>query len=304
MRSREEIREALSGPVASVRTPFLRGGEIDFDGLRNTVDFNVAAGSRTMLLTAGDSHLLILSRREIADLTRATVEQTAGRAMVVAADGRCDTKTAVEFARFAREAGADVVMSLPSDWAESCTPETLCAHYAAVSEVMPLMVVTNIFAPYGAEFGLRTLELVLERVPNVVAIKDDFCGVFARRMTMLVSERWAVVSGGQKMNHLDIMPYGAHGYLSTFVTFKPEVAHRYWDAIQRKDLCAAAAVIRDYDDPFFRLIMGLAGGFDAAIHGVGELCGIAGRWRRPPHYSLNDAEMEALADALRRIGVL
>lgn len=303
MRSRDEIREALTGPIASIRPPFLRDGGIDYDGLRNTIDFNVAAGSKTMLVTAGDSHLLIMSRDEIAEVTRVVTEHTAGRAMVVAADCAYDTRSAVEHALHVREIGADVLMIMPPDWARSCTPETLAAHYAAIARHIPVMIVTNVYMAHGVDFGLKTLEIVLDKAPNVVSVKDDFCGEFGRRMTMLVHERMAVFAGGQKSNHMDMMPYGAHGYLSTFITFKPEIAHRYWGAIEALDLAAATAVIRDYDAPFFQYIGGLTGGFDAGMHGVIELFGIAERWRRPPYYSLSDQEMEGLAEMLRAMGI-
>jgi dihydrodipicolinate synthase/N-acetylneuraminate lyase len=123
-------------------------------------------------------------------------------------------------------------------------------------------------------------------------------------MALLVRDRWAILSGGQKQNHLDVHPYGCDGYLSTFVTFKPEIARRYWSAIQRGDVVAAAAVIRDFDMPFFKLVMAAKGGFDAGIHGVLELAGICPRWRRPPYYSLSDAELEQLGADMKKAGIL
>ena len=55
MKSPAEIRHALSGPVASVNTPFTREGAIDYRSLQNFVDFVIEGGSRTVLLTYGDS---------------------------------------------------------------------------------------------------------------------------------------------------------------------------------------------------------------------------------------------------------
>ena len=83
---RQEIRQALTGPVASVHTPFQRDGSIDFAGLRAQVDFTIGAGGKTVLLTYGDSLFSALTDEEVAEVTRAVVEQTARRAMVVAAD--------------------------------------------------------------------------------------------------------------------------------------------------------------------------------------------------------------------------
>jgi len=301
---RDWVRASLTGPVSSVRPPFRKDGGLDFEGLRRALDFNIAAGSKTMLLTAGDSHYYALSDAEIGEVTKATVEHTAGRALVVAADRHFNTRQATAFAAECREAGADVLMLMPPDWAASCTPETLAAHYAAVSAEIPVMIVTNVFIPRGEAFALQVLERTLAAAPNVVALKDDMLGPFARKMALRVHDRWAVLSGGQKQNHLDVHPYGCDGYLSTFVTFKPEIARRYWAALERADLEGAVGVIRDYDLPFFKAVSECRGGFDAGIHGVLELAGICGRWRRPPYHSLTDEELERLAAALKEAGIL
>ena len=97
---------------------------------------------------------------------------------------------------------------------------------------------------------------------------------------------------------------GADGYLSTFITFKPEIAWRYSSAIEHGDLKAATAVIRDYDMPLFDYITKVQGGFDAAMHGIYELFGLAKRYRRTPYHSLTDDQMEQLADFLKRKGLL
>jgi len=290
------VREALTGPVPSVSTPFSRDGDVDIDGLRRMIDFFLAHGSQTILLTAGDSHYICLSEQEIADITRVTVDQTAGRAMVIAADRHYNTAKAVKFAEYVRDIGADVLMVMPPDWGRSTTPESLVEHYHAVATVMPVVVVTNVFVPRGESFGLQTLRLLLERGTNIVAVKDDFCGLFGRKMSLLVNEHWAVFSGGQKTNHMDIMPYGCDGYLSSFMKFKPEIAKRYWTAVSEGNLHGARAVIRDVDMPFFEFIGALPGGFDAGIHGTLEIFGVAGRWRRKPYHTLDDAQMERLRD--------
>ena len=303
MPDRNQIREALTGPITSIRPPFHRDGTLDADGLCSAIDFNIAAGSQAMLLTAGDSHLISMSDQEIADLSRLVIEHTGGRAIVVTADRHFNTNQAVRFAEHARDIGADVHMVLPPDWGASCTPETLRDHYARIAEILPVMLVTNIFIPRGETFGIQTVEHVYETVENVVAVKDDMLGPFARKMTLAVRDRWAVFSGGQKQNHLDLHPYGCHGFMSTFMSFKPDITHRYWAAIQVGDLATAAAVIRDVDHPFFDILKASPGGFDAAIHGVMEVFGIYPRWRPLPYYSLSDAELESLADALRGIDI-
>ena len=120
----------------------------------------------------------------------------------------------------------------------------------------------------------------------------------------MTHDRWALSAGGQKQNHLLMLPYGVDGYLSTFISFKPEIAWRYWKAIEAGNLAAARDVIRDYDMPLFDYIVKSEGSFDAAIHGIYELFGLAKRYRRPPYYTLTDKQMEDLAEFLRKTKIL
>ena len=213
--------------------------------------------------------------------------------LTVAADGGWWSGKTVEFARYCREVGADVLMVKPPIWGGSVTVDTLVAHYKEVAAEIPVMLVTNIWAADPAQ-GLKTIQVLLDGVDGIVAIKDDILGQFVRQMTAMVSDEWAVFAGGQKQNHLDIVHYGAVGYMSTFVTFHPPVTRLYWDAIERSDWTAAAKIITEHDQPLFEYIGGLQGGFDAGMHGLLELTGTAGRWRRKPFYSLNDEEMDGL----------
>ena len=292
--NRREARQCLTGPIPSICTPFLSDGSVDYAGLRNIVAFCIDAGTSTLLLTAGDSHYLCLSDEEILEVTRVTCRQAAGRASVIAADRFHATGRAVEFAKQVRPLGAAMMMCMPPDWAGSCTPRTLAEHYAAVATVLPVMIVTNVFIPRGADFGLETVRRSMEASKNIVAVKDDMCGDFARKLCLLAGGELAIIAGGQKINHMNMWPYGVDGYLSTFLSFKPEIARRYWKAIEADDIPAARQIIREYDVPLFDYLLPHRGGFDAPMHGIYELFGLCGRWRRPPYCSATDEEMERL----------
>jgi 4-hydroxy-tetrahydrodipicolinate synthase len=302
--SRSEIRERMTGPMPSLTTPFKRDGSIDYDSLARLIEFNLGAGAKTLMLTVGDSHYITLSEKEIADVTKFTVKQNAGRALIIAADRYYHTTQSVEFARFARETGADVLMVLPPDWSGSCTPESFAEHYKAVAEVMPVMPVTNVFGPRGQKFGLDTLKIMRDTIENIVAIKDDLSGEFCRKLGLLVHDQWAIVCGGQKQNHYAAYLYGCDGYLSSFLTLNPKIAHAYWAALQKGDTAEVRRIIRDIDMPFYDLIIPMPGGFDAGMHAALELAGLAQRWRRKPYYSLSDAEMEKFGGELKQLHLL
>jgi dihydrodipicolinate synthase/N-acetylneuraminate lyase len=300
---RDWVRASLTGPMTSVHPVFTREGELDFDGLARCIEHDLAAASGTMLLTYGDSLHSILSDREVGELLRAVVRITAGRAMVVAADRQWPTRIEVEFAREARATGADLLMVLPPNWGGSVLVETLVDHYRTVAAEIPTMIVTAAFAGIQ-EQGLEALRILVEDEPRVVALKDDLVGEFARRVGSLCHPAWAIISGGQKQNHLDMHHYGCDGYMSSFLHFNPPIAQRYWRAITANDMAGAAEVIERFDRPFMDRILALPGGFDAGIHATFEAAGLAGRWRRSPYYSLSDAEYDEFRAFLADRGML
>ena len=296
----DEVRAGLTGPISSLTTPFTRDGAVDHDALRNLIDFNLAGGSKTALLTWGDSLFSVLSDQEVAELTATVVDRARGRALTVAADREWGTGKAVEFARYCREVGVDVLMVKPPVWSPPGVAEFV-EHYRAVAREIPVMLVTNVWA--GAiDVAVAVVAELLDRVDGVMAIKDDVGGELARKVTAMAGDRWAVFAGGQKQQHLDLMPYGAVGYMSTFVSFQPAVAQRYWQAISAGDLPAAVAVIEQDDWPLFDYLVRLPAGFDAGMHALLEIFGVAPRWRRAPLPDLDDAEVERLDAFCRERG--
>jgi 4-hydroxy-tetrahydrodipicolinate synthase len=303
VRSRTEIIDALTGPIPTLRTTFRRDGSIDFCGLKNSIEFDITAGCKSIMLTPGDTLYSILTDKEVGEIVKFVVEEIKSRVLIIVAEKGWWTGKAVEFAKYCNEIGIDLLMVSPPNWANSCTVESFVEHYKTVARYIPVMLVTNVFFT-SQEIGLEAIKILRDTCDNILAIKDDLCGEFARKVSILVNGHWAVIAGGQKQNHMNMLPYGCNGYLSTFITFKPSITHRYWKCIKKNNLIGAREIIINYDMPLFDYLFRLQGGFDAGIHGILELYGIAQRWRRKPYYSLNDKEMEKLSDFLKKLYLL
>jgi 4-hydroxy-tetrahydrodipicolinate synthase len=300
-----EIRAALSGPWPTVRPLFTRDGRIDADAVRGHLDFMIEQGkAKALVLTWGDSLYSLLTDDEIAEMTRVVVKHVGDRAMVVAADNQWWTGKEVAFAKYCVDIGADMLMVLPPDWAKSTTVSSLVAHYGAVANEIPVMIVTNYLGRRPPGFGWELLEKLGRDVPGVMALKDDVGGSWIRKACMIAHDHMALSAGGQMQNHMNMLPYGVDGFLATFLTFKPEISWKYWQAVEAGNLDAAKDVIRDYDMPLFDYLIKLEGSFDAGLHGIYELRGFGKRYRRPPYHSLTDAQMDDLRGFLQQHGML
>jgi len=292
MSSLQDIRARITGPISSIGTPFTPTGEIDESALRHVVEFAITeAKSETLLLTYGDSLYSVLTDQEIADVTRITVEQNAGRKLVVSA-GSWWLGESVRFAEYSQKLGVDVFMPLAPNWAGSVSADTLVDYFETISRTIPVMLVTAI-GP-GKPVPLDTVQRLLDGENQVVSIKDDICGPYGRRLAALTHEKWAFLSGGRKENHLDQLPYGAHAYLSLYMRCFPKIAHRYWAAIQSKNCEEAVGIVNKYDIPFMDFCAKHGAHFDAVLRGAIEIAGIAPRWRRAPYTQLNDEQMAHL----------
>ena len=298
------MKNILINPIPSFSTPFQENGEIDFDSAKKMINFYADSGFKTIMLTAGDSHYLALSDDEIKKLTRKICEYNNGRMLVIAADRHHNTRDAIALTKYHKSVGADIQMIMPPDWGRSCTPESMAEHYARVAEVMPVMIVTNVFIPRGENFALECIDRALKLNENIIAVKDDMCGTFARRLASSFSNKVAVIAGGLKQNHMNMYPYGKVGHLSTYGRFYPKIAHRYWDNIFKNDLSGATKIIEKYDFSYFDLVNSFAGGFDSGIHGALEIFGLAKRYRRSPYLTISEHEMKQLRNFFAAKGIL
>ena len=74
---REEIQARLTGPCPTLRPSFNQDSSIDYDGVRDIVDFLIDSGRQNIMLTAGDTLFDVLSDQEIGELMKVVVEHTA-----------------------------------------------------------------------------------------------------------------------------------------------------------------------------------------------------------------------------------
>jgi dihydrodipicolinate synthase/N-acetylneuraminate lyase len=304
LRKHPELQHALSSLIPSIRPSFTRDGAIDMPGVRNYIERCIENGAQALMLTFGDSLYSLMTDEELADMTRVTVEQARGRAKVIAAERIWWTGKAVQWGRFCREVGADILMVFPPDWAHSATLDTFVDHYTAVSKEIPVMMVSAAFAGRPQGFRLELVKRLYQSAENVVAIKDDVCDEFGRRMSAMVQERWTVIAGGSKQIHFYMAPFGCRGHLSTLITYKPDIAKKYWTAVNGGDYATAATIVRDVDMPMFDALVACPGSFDAGMHAWSELSGIHPRWRRSPYYNMTDAEVEIFAQAMSKLNLL
>ena len=169
-----------------------------------------------------------------------------------------------------------------------------------MAEHIPVKVVTNYLGKKPLSFSLKLIESLRDQVPGVVALKNDVGGEFTRRVCLMAHKQWAIIARGTATESHEHAAVRRRRFFSMHISFKPEIAWRYWHASEKRDLDSAFAVIRDYDMPLFDFFLKLEGGFDAGVHGLLEAAGLGTRYRRLPYWSLSNAQMGKLKEFLKR----
>ena len=288
----DEINAQLAGPVNSIPTTFLPDGQLDWEGIGNTIDTGISGGSAVSLLTYGDSQYDFLSDEEVAQLTRFLVDRVNHRVLTVAATRRWPDAKAVQFAEYCRDLGADVLMVLPSDHAP---PKGKIAHYRKIAAVMPLMLVG--YPDY------EILDALLD-VPNICTFKEDGSLEYAKATIRRYGDRWKFMTGGGLWRNYTQWPFGVSAFFCYPSSFAPHVAQRYWQAFQAGDAKTAGTIITQIEDPFWGISADVAGGGQAVWRTALELNGIASRHLRTPAISATDEEVEKIGAVLQAIGLI
>ena len=290
---RQKVRSALTGPVCSIPTPFVVSDDsIDKDAIAKMIDFQIANNFKMIFLTPGNSQYNILTVDEMYELNKFCVEYTNKRALVCVTEFGSSTKRSLEMASAMKAAGSDLFLPFPANWGGSVSGDNLVDFYEACAKIIPLMLIYPHCATPDATIALY--KKLFERTDKVMALKDDVCN----------NSEYAIFSGGQKQNYLNIMPYGACGFLSTLGMFRPDITWKFDAACKARDLETMQSIVRNYDMPYFDLILKQPGSFDAGIKATMELFGFGMRYRRAPYRNLTDAEMETFKSELIKLGIL
>ena len=286
--SPEEFRKRLRGPILSVPTVYTKEFKVDHQGIRNQIEQAAKAGVKVFALTSGNNQYDRLTYQEVRDLTKVVIETVAGRGVTIAATGPWWTGQCEDYARYASSLGADCVQVQLN---MRGGPDALFDHHRRIAK-----------AAGSAAIGLHgqvPLPVLkqLVTIEQIAAYKEEYSQKYSMEVFHLYGKRLNIFAGGQKSRLLMYEPFGMQAYYSTFSTFAPQVAMRFWGAVERGDLKAAQEVVMQYDVPFFLKWS------HAFWRATLEHFGIAQRWLRPPETSFTDQQMPEVRRFYEELGL-
>lgn len=290
----------ITGSIVAVVTPMQADGSLDIPALRKLVDFHVREKTDGIVIVGTTGESPTVNVDEHCELIRVTVEHSAGRIPVIAGTGANSTAEAIELTRFAKQAGADAVLSVVPYYNKP-TQEGLYQHFKAVAESEDIPVILyNVPGRTVADMSNDTT-LRLAQIPNVIGIKDA-TGNLDRASDLIdrAPEGFALYSGDD-MTCMAAILLGFHGTISVTANVAPRLMH---------EMCAAAArgegkLARDIHFQLLGLHRDLfCEANPIPVKWAVEQLGLSGPGIRLPLTPLTEANHARVRAAMVRAGVL
>ena len=221
----------LEGAYTAIVTPFNKDGSVDFDKLREHVEFQIENGIDGIVPvgTTGESPTLDFKDHE--KVIETTIETAKGKAKVVAGTGANSTAEAIELTRHAKDAGADASLQV-TPYYNKPSQAGLVKHFTAVADLGLPIVLYNIPGRSGREIAIPTV-IELAKHPNVVAVKE--AGGSVDRVSQILNGCDIDVLSGDDSLTLPMMSVGGVGVVSVASNVVPKmVADMVHSALEGK----------------------------------------------------------------------
>src|SRR5213594_1450337 len=164
-------KKRFQGTGTAMITPFKSDGSVDEKALRRFVDFQIDGGVDMLLPCGTTGEGATLNSEETDRVVRITVEQSRGRAPVIAGAGSNSTAKAIDASKRAKKLGADGVLSV-GPYYNKPTQQGYYEHFKAIAQAADIpVIVYNVPGRTGGNIEAKTM-LRLAEIPNIVAVKE------------------------------------------------------------------------------------------------------------------------------------
>ena len=231
----------LNGSLVAIVTPMHEDGSLDLDAFCKLIDWHVTEGTNGIVVvgTTGESPTVDFDEHHL--LIKTAVEHAKRRIPIIAGTGANSTREAIELAAYAKQAGAEMSLSVVPYYNKP-TQEGLYRHFRAIAEAVDIpQIVYNVPGRTVADLSNETM-LRLAQVPNIVGLKDATANI--ERGSDLLRQLPAAIAvySGDDATGLALMLLGGRGVISVTANVAPRLMHEMCAAALKPDLARARAL--------------------------------------------------------------
>jgi len=300
--SPNELKKALSSGLLSFPlTDFDEQLRFDPRGYAGRLEWLMPYGATVLFAAGGTGEFFSLEPTEFAQVIKTAAETCRGRVPIVAGAGG-GTTLAIKYAQEAERNGAQGVLLLPHYLTEA-TQDGLLAHVEAVCKSVKIGVI--VYNRGACKLNADSLAKLAERCANLIGFKDGL-GDIERIVSIRqkLGDRFVYV-GGMPTHEVYANAYKALGvpvYSSAVFNFIPRTAIAFYNAYAAGDTATTSRLLDEFFLPYLE-IRNKGEGYAVSIVKAGAtIVGKTAGPVRPPLSNLKPAEVEQLAELIRRVG--
>lgn len=208
------------GVFPAITTKMTEDEEVDFDGVADDVEFQIAAGVDGIIACGSLGEASTLVEDEKLGVARTAIEASGGRAPVLLTIAEDSTRAAARLAAEAERVGADGLMVLPA-MRYVATDAEVVAHYRTVAgaSALPIIIYNNPIA-YGIDVSEAMLAEMADE-PRFVAVKESTGDTRRINETLrAVGDRYQLLTGVDDLA-LESLVLGCSGWIAGLVNAFP-----------------------------------------------------------------------------------
>lgn len=223
--------KTIRGSIVALVTPMHEDGRVDFDTLRQLLDWHIEQGTDCIGIVGTTGESPTIPVEEHCEIMRVSVERVAGKVPVMAGCGANSTAEAINLAKYARKIGADCQLQVVPYYNKP-TQNGIYQHFKAIAEEtgdLPI-VLYNVPGRTAADMQADTV-LKLAQLDGIIGVKEASGNMVRASEIIKDSPQGFSVYSGDDATALSLILLGGQGNVSVTANVLPKMMH---------DMCMAA----------------------------------------------------------------
>lgn len=214
----------IKGSIVALVTPFDKAGDVDYDRLRELINWHIAEGTDGILVLGTTGETPALSEVEQEEIVRIAVMESQGRVPIIANSGCNNTEKSIAKSIKYEKMGADALLVI-TPYYNKPNKTGMREHFLKIADSISIpLYIYNVPARTGICIDAETVG-ELSKHPRIAGIKEASGDIsYVAKLSKYISEDFSIFSGNDDIT-IAIMALGGAGTVSVWANIMPAKVH-------------------------------------------------------------------------------